>query len=52
MEFELSFQPIINQFKDFQNSQLGQSIMTYTKGDFPNLAEADLVVFSVPRIFL
>ena len=49
MEFELSFQPIINQFKDFQNSQLGQSIMTYTKGDFPNLAEADLVVFSVPE---
>ena len=23
--------------------------MAYTQGDFPNLAEADLVIFSVPE---
>ena len=47
MEFELSFRPISHQAKAFQNSQLGRSIMAYTKGNFPNLAEADLVIFSV-----
>ena len=47
MEFELSFRPISHQAKAFQNSQLGRSIMAYTTGNFPNLAEADLVIFSV-----
>ena len=47
MEFELSFKPIINQEEDFQSNQLGRNIMAYTKGDFPNLSEADLVIFTV-----
>ena len=47
MEFELSFEPIISQEEDFQSNQLGRNIMAYTKGDFPNLSEADLVIFTV-----
>ena len=49
MEFELSFKPLIHRSEDYQNSQLGRNIMAYTNGDFPNLAEADLVIFSVPE---
>ena len=49
MEFELSFKPLVHRSEDYQNSQLGRNIMAYTQGDFPNLAEADLVIFSVPE---
>lgn len=49
MEFELSFKPLVHHSEDYQNSQLGRNIMAYTQGDFPNLAEADLVIFSVPE---
>ena len=48
MEFELSFKPIIDDLGHFLPNQLGSKIMAYTKGDFPNLAEADLVIFCVP----
>ena len=49
MEFELSFKPLIHRSEDYQNCQLGRNIMAYTNGDFPNLAEADIVIFSVPE---
>ena len=49
MEFELSFKPLVHRSEDYQNGQLGRNIMAYTQGDFPNLAEADLVIFSVPE---
>ena len=49
MEFELSFKPLVHRNEDYQNSQLGRNIMAYTQGHFPNLAEADLVIFSVPE---
>lgn len=50
MEFELSFKPIIDDLGHFLPNQLGSKIMAYTKGDFPNLAEADLVIFCVPEL--
>ena len=49
MEFELSFKPIVHHNEDYQSSQLGQNVMAYTQGDFPNLSEADLVMFTVPE---
>ena len=49
MEFELSFKPIVHRNEDYQVSQLGRNIMAYTQGDFPNLSEADLVMFTVPE---
>ena len=49
MEFELSFKPIVHQSEDYQASHIGTHIMAYTQGDFPNLSEADLVIFSVPE---
>tara|TARA_B100000886_G_scaffold271217_1_gene195193 strand:- start:12016 stop:13176 length:1161 start_codon:yes stop_codon:yes gene_type:complete len=49
MEFELSFKPLVHRCEDYQKSQLGRNIMAYTQSDFPNLAEADLVIFSVPE---
>jgi arginase family enzyme len=49
MEFELSFKPIVHHNADYQLSQLGRNIMAYTQGDFPNLSEADLVMFTVPE---
>ena len=49
MEFELSFKPIVHRSEDYQASQLGRNIMAYTQGDFPNLSEADLVMFTVPE---
>ena len=49
MEFELSFKPLVHRSEDYQKSQLGRNIMAYTQGHFPNLAEADLVIFSVPE---
>ena len=47
MEFELSFEPIDHNCNDYDSGQLGRNIMAYTKSSFPNLAEADLVFFSV-----
>jgi arginase family enzyme len=49
MEFELSFKPLVHRSEDYQKSQLGRNIMAYTQSEFPNLAEADLVIFSVPE---
>ena len=47
MEFELSFDPIHCHFDDYNNSQLGSLIDVYTQGEFPNLSEADVVIFSI-----
>ena len=47
MEFELSFKPIYHSAEDYQYAQIGRNIMTYTSGNFPNLSEADLVIFTV-----
>jgi len=47
MEFELSFKPVEHRSEDFSPSQLGRKIMVYTPGNFPNLSEADLILFSV-----
>lgn len=49
MEFELSFRPLSGNFNGYGKEQLGNSIMSYTSGNFPNLAEADLVFFTVPE---
>ena len=47
MEFELSFKPINHSTEDYQYGQIGRNVMTYTSGNFPNLSEADLVIFTV-----
>lgn len=49
MEFELSFQPLVEKSNHYKSEQLGNNIMVYTKGNFPNLSEADLVFFTVPE---
>lgn len=49
MEFELSFSPISHDENDYQSGQLGNQVMAYTQGNFPNLSEADLVIFCVPE---
>ncbi|MBL6657579.1 MAG: formimidoylglutamase [Flavobacteriales bacterium] len=49
MEFELSFSPISHDENDYQAAQLGNQVMAYTQGNFPNLSEADLVIFCVPE---
>jgi len=49
MEFELSFSPISHDESQYQSGQLGNAVMAYTPGDFPNLSEADLVIFCVPE---
>ena len=49
MEFELSFDPIIHNSEDFEPTQLGALVDVYTANNFPNLAEADLVIFTVPE---
>lgn len=49
MEFELSFQPLDEKSNHYKSEQLGNNIMVYTKGNFPNLSEADLVFFTVPE---
>lgn len=49
MEFELSFQPLSTEIQHYKSEQLGNNIMTYTPGKFPNLSEADLVFFTVPE---
>ena len=49
MEFELSFQPLSEESVYYKSEQLGNSIMAYTPGNFPNLAEADIVFFTVPE---
>ncbi len=49
MEFELSFRPLPEENQPFKSEQLGNSIMTYTPGHFPNLSEADIVFFTVPE---
>lgn len=47
MEFELSFDPIQHKSDQFTSGQLGVLIDKYTQGEFPNLSEADVVIFSV-----
>lgn len=49
MEFELSFNPISHEENNYQAGQLGNKVMAYTQGNFPNLSEADLVIFCVPE---
>lgn len=47
MEFELSFDPVVVEFDDFHANQLGSLIDVYTTGQFPNLSESDIVIFTV-----
>ena len=47
MEFELSFDPVEHQSDQFTSGQLGALVDVYTQGNFPNLSEADVVIFSV-----
>jgi formiminoglutamase len=49
MEFELSFSPVEFENQNFQEDQLGKLIETYTKGNFPDLTEADVVIIGVPE---
>jgi len=49
MEFELSFRPISHNENEYQAGQLGNEVMAYTQGNFPNLSEADLVIFCIPE---
>ena len=47
MEFELSFDPVEHNSNEFRSGQLGSLVDDYTPGNFPNLSEADVVVFSI-----
>jgi arginase family enzyme len=47
MEFELSFDPVEHNSNEFRSGQLGSLVDVYTPGNFPNLSEADVVVFSI-----
>jgi arginase family enzyme len=49
MEFELSFDPLNNNVEDFGSDQLGTLVDVYRPSKFPNLAEADVVIFTVPE---
>jgi formiminoglutamase len=47
MEFELSFDPVEHLSDQFRSGQLGALVDVYTQGNFPNLSEADVVIFSI-----
>ena len=47
MEFELSFDPVEHNSNEFRSGQLGSLVDVYTPGNYPNLSEADVVVFSI-----
>lgn len=49
MEFELSFDPLNHNVEDFGSDQLGTLVDVYRPSKFPNLAEADVVIFTVPE---
>ena len=49
MEFELSFEPINHDSSSYNSNQIGGFIDVYMPGDFPDLTEADVVLFGVPE---